>query len=57
MTEAEHLLRKFGAIEVKARRHAVFMLAGIRFALHRGKPNYQEIFRVKKQLRRLGLLK
>ena len=55
MTEAQHLLRKAGATPIKSRKHDVWMLKGVRFTLHGGsKPNSQEIYRVKRELRRLA---
>lgn len=57
MTEAERLLRKLGAAAVRSRRHKVFLLDGVRFTLHGGtRPNPAEIFKVKKQLVRMGRL-
>ncbi len=57
MTEAERLLRRLGAQEDfhANKKHRILMLDGFRFALHRGgKANPSEIYKVKKQLRKMG---
>lgn len=58
MTDSEKLLVKFADKKIKLRHHDVYIVQGVRFSLHRGnKPNPQEIYKVKKQLRKLGLIK
>lgn len=57
MTDAERLLRRLGATPLRSRRHKVFVLDGVRFTLHGGtRPNPAEIFKVRKQLVRMGRL-
>lgn len=57
MTEQEKLLKKAGATLVKVAKHKVYLLDGVKFTIHHGnKPNPQEIFTVKKLLRRLRKL-
>lgn len=60
MSNAEKALRRFGAVPVPARRHKVYMLAGVRFTLHSGtRPNPREekaIMCRLRQLQRAGLL-
>jgi len=57
MTEAEKLLKSAGAVPGRHGDHIIYYLNGVRFSLHRGnRPNPQEIYRVKKLLRRMGKL-
>ncbi len=57
MSEAEKLLRRLGGVRIPAKRHKVYLLAGVRFTLHSGsKADPVELKATRQQLRRMGLL-
>lgn len=55
MTDAERLLRRHGAVHLGTNRHIVYLLAGHRFALHKGsRACARELLAVRSKLRQLG---